>query len=387
MAPTPQAQTFTTLYSFSGGPDGSNPVAGLVEDNDGNLYSTTEYGGIPNWGVVYELDTAGTETVLHSFTAGPSDGYWPLATVLRDKEGNLYGTAVDGGTNSDGVVYKIDTDGNETILYNFMGGISDGCAPSQGVVMDKSGNLYGTTAGCGASGSGCGGPGCGTVFKLTPEGKETLLHSFVGSDGSLPEFGHLLIDDQGDLYGVTSQGGASNAGELYRLTARGKLTVLHSFAGGAKDGCYPFGTPAVDKAGNFYGTTAGCGASNEGTVWKVSQKGAETILHSFAGGTSDGAIPRGGVVLDSEGNLYGDTYLGGEFGTCLQEGTCGVLYELARGKHAVTLLHSFSGSDGANPIGEVLRDAKGNLYGTTQNGGSGKVCNPFGCGTVWSYVP
>jgi uncharacterized repeat protein (TIGR03803 family) len=185
-----QAQTFNVLYNFTGGTDGGYPSDAVVQDTAGNLYGTTGVGGDLNCtfggcGVVFEVDTSGTETVLHSFTGGTTDGEAPNAPVLRDNKGNLYGTTVSGGgTGCDGygcgVVFKIDHAGKETILYSFAGGTTDGCGPEQGLVMDKSGNLYGTTFECGASGSGCGGYACGTVFKLTPEGTETILHSFAG---------------------------------------------------------------------------------------------------------------------------------------------------------------------------------------------------------------
>jgi uncharacterized repeat protein (TIGR03803 family) len=179
------------------------------------------------------------------------------------------------------------------------------------------------------------------------------------------------MDSSGNLYGVTSAGGASNNGVLYKLGKNGTFTVLHSFAGGTTDGCGPGGTVVRDTAGNLYGTS-GCGGNNYGTIWKVNKKGKETILHNFAGGTLDGCGPPAGVTRDAKGNLYGVTYGCGAHGF-------GALYELsASGK--LTLLHSFDGSDGDGPVGEVLRTTQGTLFGTTQGGGNGY-------GTVWSFVP
>ena len=373
-----QAQTFTVLFTFTGS-DGNEPAPGVIQDPAGNLYGTAELGGDLNCfapdgcGVVYKLNTAGTETVLHSFSG--ADGQWPYTPVARDKAGNIYGTTYNGGSYYWGAVFKIDTAGNETVLYSFTCGL-DGCFPYQGLVRDKAGNLYGTTmAGSCLS--------CkGTIFKIDSTGKFTLLHSFNGgsSNGGEPLFGHLTMDKAGHLYGVTSQGGlnacvASNGcGVLYKLSKNGTFTVLHRFAGGMKDGSGPFGSVVQDKAGNLYGTTESSGSSDYGTIWKVSKKGKETILHNFAGGSSDGCFPVAGVALDSKGNLYGTTHACGANGF-------GALYEL-RASGRFTLLHSFGGSDGDYPDGEVLRTAKGTLFGTTLIG------LPFGnWGTVWSYVP
>ncbi len=359
-----QAQTFTVLYNFPGSSDGATPYGALVQDRASNLYGTTVTGGGPGVGVVFKLDSSGKETVLHTF-AGPPDGVYPFAGLLRDKSGNLYGTTEEGGASAYGMVFKVDTSGNETVLYSFAGGTTDGCYPFGGLIQDKSGNLYGTTELCGAF-------GYGTVFKLNKKGKETVLHSFAGgaSDGQYPLYTSLLMDTQGRLYGVTQNGGAPGAGVLYKLSKGGDLTLLHSFAGGARDGCFPLGAPVMDKAGDFYGTSEACGSSNLGTVWKVNKKGTETILHSFAGGSSDGEYPLAGVILDPKGNMYGNTEEGGSAG----EGT---VYKLSKGG-TLTLLHGFTGSDGEFPIGGLLRSAKGVLYGTTASGGASYE------GTVWS---
>jgi len=364
-----QAQTFTTLYNFTGGSHGVGPFAGVVLDSAGNLYGTTVLGGDLNCfapdgcGVVYKVNADGTETVLHSFW-GP-DGQWPYTPVIRDSEGNIYGTAYNGGSGYWGAVFKIDPAGKETVLYNFTGR-SDGCYPFQGLVRDEAGNLYGTTAGCGY-----GELGYGTIFKVDKAGNFTVLHIFTRetSDGGNPHYGHLSMDKSGNLYGVTLWGGAYDEGVLYKLSKNGTFTLLHSFTGGASDGCNPYGSVAQDETGNLYGTTSGCASHNYGTIWKVSQKGKETTLHSFAGGTSDGCGLQTGVTRDSKGNLYGTTAWCGAHNE-------GALYELsAKGK--LTLLHSFgNGSDGRNPWGEVLRATNGRLFGVTYDGG-----------TVWSYAP
>jgi len=359
------AQTFTVLYAFTGSSDGGYPYAGLVRDAAGNLYGTTFSGGASNYGVVFKL-AGTTETVLHSF-AGGNDGIYSYAGLIRDSRGNLYGTTYEGGSTGYGTVFKVNSNGIETVLYTFAGGTADGCYPAGGLLRDKAGNLYGTTGYCGAS-------DVGTVFKLSKSGKETVLHSFAGgsSDGAYPAFTSLIMAKKGKLYGVTEDGGTGGEGVLYVLNSSGTLTLLHSFTGGTADGCYPLGTPAMDKHGNLYGTTEGCGASDLGLVWKVSKKGTETLLHSFAGGASDGAAPLSSVILDAKGNLFGDTQEGGASGV-------GTVYELSK-KGTLIVLHSFSGSDGDYLFGGVIQDAKGNLYGTAPEGGSS------GYGTVWKIT-
>ena len=370
LAALAQARTFKTLHSFTGNHDGGNAQAALIQDKAGNLYGTAPGGGGFSDGVAFELSTAHTETVLLGFDQ--TDGMSPIAPLIRDSDGNLYGTAQAGGSGDCdggcGTVFKLDTAGNEITLHEFAGGTSDGCDPFQGVIVDNAGNLYGTTGYCGNSPY-----GDGTVFKIDTAGNETILHNFDGSDGGRPTGGHLLMDAAGNLYGVTanSYGGY---GLLYKLSKDGTLTVLHGFGGGKSDGCSPLGSVATDKQGNLYGTTDGCGTADAGVVWKVTKKGKETILHNFAGGTSDGCYPEAGVVLDSNGNLYGDTV---NCGASNQ----GTVWELSP-KGSITLLHSFGFTDGSNPYGEVLRTAKGTLYGTTSYGGS------YGYyGTVWEYKP
>jgi uncharacterized repeat protein (TIGR03803 family) len=364
-----QAQTFTTRYNFTGGADGGYPYGGVVKDASGNLYGMTLSGSVgAAYGVVFKVDTTGTETVVHSFAGAPTDGAWPEGPLLRDKAGTLYGTTSLGGTSSYGVVFRIDTSGKETVLHSFGGGTKDGCNPYGGLIRDSLGNLYGTTSGCGTA-------GYGVVFRLAKHGKETILHSFKGGvkDGASPSYGNLLADKSGNLYGVTWGGGSSGLGVVFEIDTTGKETVLHSFAGGTKDGCYPYGTPAMDRLGNLYGTTYQCGSSNYGTVWKVRKNPKESILHNFAGYPSDGAYPYAGLVRDPKGNLYGDTTQGGA-------SAWGTVYELSQ-NGTLTLLHSFASTDGGGPIGGLLRDAKGDLYGTTYWRGS------YDFGTVWSYVP
>jgi uncharacterized repeat protein (TIGR03803 family) len=370
-AASARAQTYTVLYSFAGGADGGGGVdSGLVRDNAGNLYGTTWGGGAHSLGVVFKLDTTGKETVLYSF-AGGSDGANPHAGLIHDSAGNLYGTTVYGGVNACtsgcGIVFKVDSTGKETRLYEFLG-TSDGSAPFSSLARDSAGNLYGTTSGGGAS-------GFGVVFKLDTAGKLTVLHSFTGGsgDGKNP-FAGLIRDSAGNLYGTTQNGGVSNYGTVFKLDATNTETVLYSFSGGV-DGGYPYyGHLIRDKAGNLYGTTYAGGTFNFGTVFKLDTTGKETVLHSFAGGLSDGQFPFAGLVRDSAGNLYGSTYFGGAFST-------GTLFKVDK-TGVETVLRSLSySSDGGYPYAGLILDTSGNLYGTTSAGG------PASAGVVFRLFP
>jgi uncharacterized repeat protein (TIGR03803 family) len=260
--------TETVLHGFTG-PDGANPEAGLVRDKEGNLYGTTFGGGTSGEGTVFKLDTTGMETVLYSFTGG-ADGANPHGSLILDKAGNLYGTTYLGGLLNCfgagcGVVFKLDTTGTETVLHSFTG--PDGANPDAGLVRDKEGNLYGTTSGGGPSKE-------GTVFKLDTTPTETVLYSFTGlADGAGPLAG-LVRDKAGNLYGTTNQGGnlscqaPSGCGVVFKVDPAGVETVLHSFTGGA-DGSVLYGDLVQDKAGNLYGTTSNGGASGVGTVFKL----------------------------------------------------------------------------------------------------------------------
>ena len=353
------AQTLTTLYSFDG-TDGANPYAGLVQATNGKLYGTTQQGGSSGYGTVFKVSKGGKETVLYSFTGGSSDGAYPLAQLIRDSAGSLYGTTYEGGSSGYGTVFKVSKTGKETVLHKFAGGSSDGCNPAGGLVQDKAGNLYGTTEGCGAS-------GYGTVFAVSKSGKETVLHSFgMVDEGGSPYLTSLLMDANGNLYGVTPISirwmDPPLPGTLYELSKNGTFTVLEDLFFGCS------GTLAMDKNGDLYGT---CGGYSN-VVWKVSKTGKETVLHSFAGG-SDGENPIGGVIIDAKGNLYGTTQQGG----IDDDGT---VWKVSKGGKE-TVLYSFTGSDGKYPVGGVIMDAKGNLYGTTQQGGIDDD------GTVWKLTP
>ena len=365
--PSAEAQadvTFTLLYSFKGGTDGDAPVAGLLRDAAGNLYGTTFYGGTSSNGTVFKLDATGTETVLYSFTGG-ADGGNPQGGLIRDAAGNFYGTTYYGGipTCQCGTVFKLDTTGTETVLHSFTG--TDGASPQAGLLRDASGNLYGTTSNGGAVYD-------GTVFKVDTTGAETVLHSFAGgNDGWGPHAG-LLRDAAGNLYGTTPYGGLPGSGTVFKLDSTGAKTVLHNFFD-HPDGKSPWAGLVGDAAGELYGTTQYGGTYGKGTVFKLDKAGRGTMLHSFSG--PDGATPSAGLILDRAGNLYGTTYAGGasDEGTVFKLDTAGNL----------TLLHAFHGGrgDGMNPQAGLVRDAAGNLYGTTPSGGA------FNKGTVFKLSP
>ena len=291
----------TVLYTFSGGDDGGYPYAGVIRDSAGNLYGTTSLRGNAQWGVVYSLDPTGNETVLYSFTGG-SDGASPYAGVIRDSAGNLYGTASSGGTGNMGVVYKVDTAGHETVLYSFTGG-ADGGYPYAGVIRDSSGNLYGTAQQGGTR-------NLGVIYSVNTAGQETVLYTFTGAaDGAAPYAG-VIRDSAGNLYGTTLQGGIGNVGAgVYKLDPAGHETAPPNFPN-APGGTNPYAGVIRDSAGNLYGTTTGGGPANAGVVYKLSPAGQETVLYSFTGG-ADGRNPYAGVTRDSAGNLYGTTLNGG----------------------------------------------------------------------------
>jgi uncharacterized repeat protein (TIGR03803 family) len=380
ISPSVQAQTFTVLYSFTGGTDGYLPAFGLLRDSAGNLYGSTFRGGDPtcdhglSCGVIFKLDGNGKFTVVHAFT-GAGDGSYPSGRLIRDSAGNLYGTADRGGNLACGsgygcgTVFELDATGNLTVLHTFTGG-TDGANPDGGVVRDAAGNLYGTTYDGGSASNG------GTVFKLDAASNETVLYRFAGkADGKAPLAG-MIRDAAGNLFGTTTVGGTRyfGSGTVFKVNTTGKETVLHTFIpNGLVDGAFPY-AGLVPVGEDLYGTTSGGGTSEFGTVFKLDKAGNETVLYNFAGGT-DGRYPQNsGVIRDAAGNLYGTTENGGDSN---DDGTVFMLD--STGKQ--TLLHTFNGADGSRPMAGVIRDAAGNLYGTTYQGGA------FGYGTVFRIAP
>jgi uncharacterized repeat protein (TIGR03803 family) len=364
------AQTETVLYSFSNdGVDGNSPFSSLTLDAKGNLYGTADYGGTSDGsGTVFKISPNGTETVLYDFTGGADGANPDTSGVVFDKAGNLYGTTNFGGANSAGAVYKLTPSGTETVLHSFAADGVDGYSPDGGLVIDRLGNLYGTTISGGAS-------NFGTVFMVTPAGVETVLHSFAadGTEGCNPR-GGVVLGKKKILYGTTFGCGAQGAGTVFQLTKSGTLTVLHSFNQDGADGTFPIARVVLDRSGNLYGTTSEGGASGSGTVYKVTPTGTETVLHAFATDGSDGVSPNG-VILDKLGNLYGTTSAGGT-------GKCGTVFKVAPdGTETVVYPFRSNFQDGANPQASLVLGKKNTLYGTTENGGI------FTSGTVFKLVP
>jgi uncharacterized repeat protein (TIGR03803 family) len=295
------------LYSFNGSDgDGDVPDSMSFRDAAGNLFGTTFQGGAYSYGNVFKLDPQGRETVLYSFCPQTpcTDGTFP-GGVIPGKNGALYGITYAGGNFSCnitgcGTVFKINRDGHLTLLHAFGG--EDGDYPNAGLVLDASNNAYGTTQWGGAYGR-------GAVFKVTSSGNETVEYSFEGgADGAYPN-GGLVQDAEGNLYGTAYQGGTYNYGTIFKLTASGEFAFLYSFQGG-KSGANPYADLNLDQQGNIFGVTSAGGTHNFGIVFKLDASGKETILHNFVA-EPDGVHPSG-LIIDASGNLYGTTYQGGK---------------------------------------------------------------------------
>jgi uncharacterized repeat protein (TIGR03803 family) len=370
--------TFTSLYSFTGGNDGSNPQAALVQANDGNFYGTTFNGGTGGGGTIFKISTNGSLTPLYPFTGG-SDGSNPQAALMQGNDGLFYGTTLNGGqpTNGSpaGTAFQFSPSPGKVLtnLYSFnvdsYGG-NAGAYPQARLLAGSDGYLYGTTFEGGTYGfANSATNGFGAVFKLSTSGALTSLYAFTGgNDGANPEAG-LVQGSDGFFYGMTEAGGSSNSGTVFKISTDGVFTSLYSFSGGS-DGGGPLGELVQGADGNFYGTTAGGGANGWGTVFKISTTGILTGLYSFAG-TDDGENPEAGLVPGSDGNFYGTTQSGGT------NGGGGTIFKITA-MGALTTLYSFTGgNDGSNPQAALVQGSDGNFYGTTLNGGQS------GSGTVF----
>ncbi|HXM60461.1 MAG TPA: choice-of-anchor tandem repeat GloVer-containing protein [Terriglobales bacterium] len=398
-----QAQTFKVLHTFHGAPnDGAVPLGALVRVSNGDLYGTTNTGGSgctsESCGTAFKMDKNGNEVWMHSFDI--KNGGFPDAGLIRDKAGNLFGTTVVGGDHTKcslercGVVFKLNDEGNEVTLYNFKGE-PDGGFPEARLVRDDEGNVYGTTYSGGLHEEG------GTIFKIDPEHNEAVLYNFCSltncSDGLTPYPG-LIRDASGNLFGVAASGGERQGGVAYELDSKGNESTLYNF--GTVDGSGPASVLVEDSSGNLYGTTSfggnveQCGGNGCGVVFKLSPMTgggwSETVMYSFCAlkNCADGSEPMAGpLVLDAAGNIYGTTYSGGT--TCNTDG-CGVVFKLdPAGKE--TVLHAFTGgNDGAFPWAGVTLDRGGNLYGVASQAGDTKCYggdHTFGCGVVFKITP
>ena len=373
---------YKVLHGFEGPPnDGTYPYAGVVLDAYDNLYGTTTSGGSGTCkggcGTIFEISNTGVETVLYNF-AGGTDGSGPFGELIADSSGKLFGTTSGGGTYGYGTVFKLDTSGVETVLFSFAGS-PDGASPIAGLILDPAGDLFGTTSGGGTY-------GYGTVFKLDTSGVETVLYSFAGSPDGASPYASLILDAAGDLFGTTSSGGTYDFGTVFRLDTIGVETVLYSFAG-SPDGASPYASLIFDAKGNLYSTTFGGGERGYGTVFKLGTTGKETVLHDFPqSGKGDGENPYAPLVLDRAGSLYGTASAGGGWGdgVIFKIDTAGketVLYHFYRA-HGTGLF-------GAKPVAGLTWGAKGDLYGTTL-WGEHNPCGgrqTVGCGVVFKFTP
>jgi uncharacterized repeat protein (TIGR03803 family) len=409
------AQTVTVLYNFRpdiNPADGFGPKGTLLMDSKGNLYGTTEAGGSGTaclgfgCGIIFKIDTAGRETILHTFNL--TDGANPLAGLVMDLAGNMYGTTSIGGNTTAcppnaftpggcGTIYKLDTAGNYSVLYQFTGG-SEGANPTAGTLaIDSSGTLYGVAGGGGllnctavAAGGGIVPVGCGVAFKFdTNANSYTVLHSFTsGADGATPA-GGLIMDAAGNLYGTAMGGGAGvtfPGGVVYELLAPSYNTevVLHTFDANN------FGTTApgvgviMDSKGNLFGgTLAGDGFGNDGAIFELTPSGTIAFADPLVLGPTTAAFPLGSFVMDKKGNIYGPLSAGIDPCGVFTVGGCGAIFKVDKAGH-FSLFHTFSGPDGIAPYGGLIMDKKGNIYGTTFNGPLPGLCS---CGTVFKITP
>lgn len=371
-----KAANFEVVYSFTGGSDGSNPSAGLTADRKGNLFGVTS-------GNVYELPAAGGEKTVYTF-AGGKDANSPEARLLA-RGRRLYGTSIFGGRKGAGTVFKIEVGGGEKVVHSFcsLANCQDGLWPTAALALGADGSLYGTTRYGGAHAAQYKG---GVVFKIGPGRAETVLYSFCAqqncADGNDAANG-IVLDAAGNIYGTTVGGGIDDpncvdgCGTLYRLSPDGVLTVLHSFCSqeNCSDGFSPAGAPVIDASGNLYGS-AGFGGGKGcqigcGVVYRFGADGTYTVLHAFEGGKR-GQWPIGELTLDAKGNLYGAA-----------GGDTGVVFEITAAGAEKTL-HAFCQtdcSDGDRPTGALLLQ-RDYLYGTTFGGGI-LGCNGSGCGVVF----
>ncbi len=353
-AGTARAANFQTLHTFANGADGASPGGDLIADKAGNLYGTTSEGGPNGAGSVFKLAPDGTLTTIYNFT-GASDGDLPLAGLLADLQGNLYGVTEIGGANNWGVVFKVTPDGHATTIYAFKGDGHDGVNPLGQLIWGPGKTLLGTTLNGGAY-------GFGTVFKVTLDGQETILHAFNGTKGRYPAAG-LVMDKAGNVYGTTHNAGDGSSGSVYEIEATGAFRPLLICT--QATGYFLSGALTLDDAGTLYGTASAGGKDDDGTVFKLTPGSAPKVLYSFTNG-KDGAGPLGRLFLGKRGNLFGTTQSGGAKGD-------GTLFSLSPdGK--LTTLHAFDGTTGSFPQGGLVHDPAqglGWLYGQAYAGGSG----------------
>ncbi len=340
-----------TLYSFNTNAFGTNPRAGLLQTKDGNFYGTASSGGSSSLGAgtVFRFATNGVISLVHTFTDN-SDGGYPLSELIQGTNGLLYGTTSEGTSLYGGTAFKMTTSG--VITGYSLNPATTGEQPEAALVQGTDGNFYGTASYGGIYQD-------GAVFRLTANGVLSALHSFKGVDGSAP-YGSLVQASNGDFYGTTQSGGANSAGTLFKISLSGAFASLFSFA--TTNGAFPGGRLTLDAEGNFYGITSDGGPSNSGTIFSVTADGMFNSLYSFTGG-ADGSYPDAGLLLASDGNLYGTTGSGGAFGN-------GTVFRISPSGDLLTLAN-FDGYQGAGSHADLVEGSDGKLYGTTVYGGAG----------------
>ena len=352
------AAQFTVIHQFipisAPSPDPLFPNA-LVQGADGNLYGTSQGGGLQGLGTVYQMTPGGSVTVLHAFT-GP-DGANPTAPLIQARDGNFYGTTLGNNLSSvDGTVFRITPGGSFTTLHLFTR--ADGSAPWAGLVEGRDGFLYGTTQNGGEWDR-------GALYRISTAGDFTLLHSLNGGLEGGGSRAELIQGFDGNFYGTAGGGGAGNIGTVFRMTPAGDVTVLHAFAGGASDGSSPISALVQAIDGNFYGTTQAGGPGDFGLVFRLTPAGVFTILHAFTGG-ADGWHPSAPLVASSDQKLYGTTQFGPTAPALNGPGT--VFSMTLSG--TLTTLHQFAGDgDGQNPLSGMIHGSDGNFYGAVVSGG------------------
>jgi uncharacterized repeat protein (TIGR03803 family) len=408
------AQTYkeTMIYEFTGlNADGVNPngPAALLSDGAGNLYGTTYTGGAWQYGTVFKIDGTGNNTVLYSFPNKKGHGGRPNGGLVMDSSGNIYGTTLVGGAYKWGTVFKLRLTrrGYEaTVLHAFAAGANDGGRPLTGLIQDSDRNLYGATFAGGALNE-------GVIFKLSTKGQFTVIYNIGTNPDEGTQVTGLAVDAQGNLYVASETGGPSQyfyncidtnsvpsfgCGTIAKVDPSGNETLLHVFTGVDGDGGSPLGAVVLDAAGNIYGATllGGMGSCQPaysatpgcGTVFEIDNSGNYRVIYNFPASGERGAGPVGALTMDQAGNLYGTTEDGGS-GSCVglyTNGTgCGIVFGLNTSTSKETILHRFTGRrDGGNPEAGLFLDSAGNLFGTTWDGGDDNGCgHGQGCGVVF----
>jgi uncharacterized repeat protein (TIGR03803 family) len=374
------AQSFTSLFSFDGS-NGANPRGSLLQATDGNFYGTTQFGGSAGQGAVYKITSSGALTLLYSFcNMSPcTDGGQPFAGLTEDAHGNFFGVSYS-------TVFSITPTGGLTTLYSFcsLPSCADGSGLYAPLTLGTDGNFYGVTYGGGTFETyKCEGP-CGTIFKITPSGVLTTLHSFNGNDGQGP-LAALLQAADGNFYGTTSRLGPHGSGTIFKITPQGEFTLLHAFS--ETDGSSPESKLLQTSDGTFYGTTAAGGPSGGGVIYKMTSTGKVTVFRSFVLDGSGGFSPEG-LLLATDGNFYGTTGEGGpNSANCSLYQACGTIFRLTLSGH-LTTLYNFcpaTGCPGGGAPDYIIQASDGNLYGPTLLGGS-TACGADGsCGTVFKF--